>query len=197
MDLEEFFRREVVDVARDLLGARLTIAGVGGPIVETEAYHPSEPASHAHRGPTPRNAAMFTAPGRAYVYRSYGLHWCLNFVCADAAAVLIRALEPTDGLEAMAARRGLTDPRALCSGPGKLCAALGVDRTLDGLRLDQPPFSLVLAEQPLPSLSGPRIGITKAADLPWRFGAAGSAYLSRGFPRRSASAARGSPAGPG
>jgi DNA-3-methyladenine glycosylase len=196
MDLDEFFRREVVEVARDLLGARLLVAGVGGLIVETEAYHPSEPASHAHRGPTPRNAAMFTAPGRAYVYRSYGLHWCLNFVCADAAAVLIRALEPTDRIEVMGARRGLADRQALCSGPGKLCAALGVDRSFDGMRLDQPPFSLELTEEPLPALTGPRIGITKAADLPWRFGVAGSPFLSRGFPRVSASAARGSPAAP-
>jgi DNA-3-methyladenine glycosylase len=197
MTLEDFFRREVVDVARDLLGARLTVGGVGGLIVETEAYHPSEPASHAHRGQTPRNAAMFSAPGRAYVYRSYGLHWCLNFVCAGAAAVLIRAIEPTDGLEIMADRRGLSDRRALCSGPGKLCAALGVDRALDGRRLDQPPFSLHLADRPLPALVGPRIGITKAADLPWRFGAAGSPYLSRGFPRRPSEAPRGSPAPPG
>jgi DNA-3-methyladenine glycosylase len=197
MDLYQFFRLDVVEVARALLGAELLVGGIGGLIVETEAYHPSEPASHAFRGPTPRNAAMFAAPATAYVYRSYGIHWCLNFVCADAAAVLIRALEPTAGTGTMAARRGTADPRALCSGPGKLCQALDVDRRLDGLPLDRAPFALRLAPRPLAALIGPRIGITKAADLPWRFGAAGSAYLSRAFPAPAGSGGRGSTIGSG
>jgi DNA-3-methyladenine glycosylase len=140
---------------------------------------------------------MFAASGIAYVYRSYGIHWCLNFVCAGASAVLIRAIEPTVGLDVMAARRGLADPISLCSGPGKLCSALGIDRRHDGLRLDRPPFTLSLPAHPLAPVVGPRIGITKAADLPWRFGAAGSAYLSRPFPRRLVDDGRGSTVGAG
>ncbi|MEQ1771470.1 MAG: DNA-3-methyladenine glycosylase [Devosia sp.] len=186
MSLLRFFDREALTVARELIGARLLISGAGGIIVETEAYHPADPASHSFRGPTPRNGAMFAGPGRAYVYRSYGIHWCLNFVCANASAVLIRAIEPTDGLPPMRRRRGLDDIRALCSGPGKLCAALGVTGDLDGRMLDGPPFALSLTEGPVAALAGPRIGITKAVDLPWRFGAEGSRFLSKPFPRHSA-----------
>lgn len=178
-----FFDGEVTDVARRLLGAELLLDGVGGIIAETEAYHPTDAASHSFRGETPRNRTMFAGPGRVYVYRSYGIHWCLNFTCAGAAAVLIRALEPTTGLDIMRARRGLAAERSLCSGPGKLCMALGVTGEHDGAMIDAPPFSLTLAETPPPVIIGPRIGITKAVDLPWRFGIAGSAFLSRAFPK--------------
>jgi len=183
MSPDAFFSREVTLVARELLGAELLVDGVGGLIVETEAYHPTEPASHAHRGPTPRNASMFLGPGFVYVYRSYGIHWCLNFVCSDAAAVLIRAIEPTAGIERMAERRGLSDPRDLCSGPGKLAEALAITKAQDGVRIDAAPFALRLPATPPAVVIGPRIGITKAADLPWRFGVAGSAYLSKAFRR--------------
>ena len=180
-DPTRFFSREVTLVARDLLGAEFYVDGVGGIIAETEAYHPTEPASHAHRGKTERNAAMFLGPGHVYVYRSYGIHWCLNFVCADASAVLIRAIEPTAGIERMAERRGLANPRELCSGPGKLAEALGVTKAYDGLAIDARPFRFRPADAPRPVVIGPRIGITKAADLPWRFGIAGSSFLSKAF----------------
>jgi DNA-3-methyladenine glycosylase len=180
-DPASFFSREVTLVARDLLGAEFLVDGVGGIIAETEAYHPTEPASHAHRGKTERNAAMFLGPGHVYVYRSYGIHWCLNFVCADASAVLIRAIEPTAGIAKMAERRGLANPRDLCSGPGKLAQALAVTKAHDGLTIDAAPFRFRLADSPRPVVIGPRIGITKAADLPWRFGIAGSAFLSKAF----------------
>ena len=180
-DPTNFFSREVTLVARELLGAEFLVDGVGGIIAETEAYHPTEPASHAHRGKTERNAAMFLGPGHVYVYRSYGIHWCLNFVCADASAVLIRALEPTAGIEQMAERRGLANPRDLCSGPGKLAEALGVTKAHDGLMIDAPPFRFRPAGSPQAVVIGPRIGITKAADLPWRFGIAGSGFLSKAF----------------
>lgn len=180
-DLTAFFAREVTLVARELLGAELLVDGVGGIIAETEAYHPDEPASHAHRGPTPRNSAMFLGPGHVYVYRSYGIHWCFNLVCADGAAILIRAIEPTRGIEHMAERRGLSDPRDFCSGPGKLCTALNITKAEDGLLLADPPFTFRAASDQPPVVIGTRIGITKAAELPWRFGIAGSAYLSRGF----------------
>lgn len=183
VDLKSYFDRDVVAVARGLVGARLLVDGVGGTITETEAYHPSEPASHAHRGPTRRNAAMFLGPGHVYIYRIYGIHWCLNFVCADGAAVLIRALEPTAGLAAMIGRRGPMALRDLCSGPGKLCAAMGLSGREDGHRLAEPPFAFEPATGEAPMLTGPRIGISKAVDLPWRFGLAGSPFLSRGFPR--------------
>ncbi|MDB5558233.1 MAG: putative 3-methyladenine glycosylase [Enterovirga sp.] len=184
---ESFFARDVVAVARELVGATLLVGGIGGVIVETEAYDQEDPASHSFSGPTRRNAAMFGPPGRAYVYRSYGIHWCLNFVCRESgrgSAVLVRALEPTDGLEAMRARRGLDDPRALCAGPGRLTQALGITMAHDGARLDTPPFRILPHSGPAPALvEGPRIGISKAMDLPWRFGLAGSRYLSRPFPR--------------
>ncbi len=181
-----FFARSVHAVAPDLIGAALHVDRVGGIIVEVEAYHHTDPAAHSYSGRNPRNAVMFGPPGYAYVYRSYGIHWCLNFVCEEegsASAVLIRALQPTKGLDAMRARRGLEEPSALCSGPGKLCEALGVTIAHNGLPLDRPPF--VLGERPegiaVEIAVGPRIGITKAADLPWRYGLKGSPYLSRPF----------------
>jgi DNA-3-methyladenine glycosylase len=170
-------------VARQLIGATLLVDGVGGVIVETEAYDRSDAASHTYRGPTPRNAVMFGPPGHAYVYRSYGLHWCLNAVCREAghgAGVLIRALEPTDGLATMRARRGLDDARLLCAGPGRVGQALGITRERhNGLRLDAPPFVLTPAREAPRVLCGPRIGISQAVELPWRFVLAGSPYLSR------------------
>jgi DNA-3-methyladenine glycosylase len=178
----DFFARSVHAVAPELLGACLLVDGVGGPIVEVEAYDGEDPASHGFRGPTPRNAAMFGPPGHAYVYRSYGIHWCLNLVCENegsAAAVLLRALEPTDGVELMRARRGLTDRRLLCAGPGRLCQALGVSREHDGLALDAPPFQLEAAAEQVPVVTGPRVGISVAGDVPWRYGVPGSRYLSR------------------
>ena len=183
MSLTRFLNREAAVVAPELLGAEFLIDGVGGLIVEVEAYHPEDPASHSFRGPTPRNGAMFAGPPRVYVYRSYGIHWCINVVCANASAVLIRALEPTDGIARMRKRRGIEDVRALCSGPGKLCAALGVTGDLDRRMLDAPPFSLSLAPSPVAVTVGRRIGITKAADVPWRFGVAGSRFLSKPFPK--------------
>jgi DNA-3-methyladenine glycosylase len=178
----EFFARSVHDVAPDLIGVTLLVDGVGGRIVEVEAYDHEDPASHGFRGRTERNASMFGPPGHAYVYRSYGIHWCLNLVCEEvgvANAVLLRALEPTRGLEQMRARRGLEDERLLCSGPGRLCQALGVTREHDGLALDRPPFELLAGDSPAEIVTGPRIGITRAAELPWRYAEAGSPFLSR------------------
>ena len=184
----DFFARSVHEVAPDLLGVTLLVDGVGGPIVEVEAYHHEDPASHGFGGRTERNAAMFGPPGHAYVYRSYGIHWCLNFVCEEegsASAVLLRALEPVFGVDAMRARRGLEEPRLLVSGPGRLCQALGVTRDHDGLPLDEPPFELREREAEPEIVRGSRIGITRATELPWRFGIAGSRYLSRPMPGRS------------
>jgi DNA-3-methyladenine glycosylase len=178
----DFFARSVHAVAPELVGATLLVDGVGGTVVEVEAYDGEDPASHGFRGPTPRNASMFGPPGHAYVYRSYGIHWCLNLVCEDegrAAAVLVRALKPTVGLEQMRARRGLDDTRLLCAGPGRLCQALGVSREHDGLALDAPPFELHAPAERVPLATGPRIGISVAAELPWRYAAAGSPWLSR------------------
>jgi DNA-3-methyladenine glycosylase len=181
----EFFARDVVSVARDLIGLTLLVDGVGGRIVETEAYHHEDPASHSFAGPTARNAAMFGPPGHAYVYRSYGIHYCLNVVAGrqPGSAVLIRALEPTAGLEAMAERRGLSNPRLLCAGPGRLTQALGLDLVHNGLPLDAPPFRLEPRTSDDAIITGPRIGITRAAATPWRFGLEGSHYLSRPFPK--------------
>jgi DNA-3-methyladenine glycosylase len=178
----EFFARSVHDVAPELVGATLLVDGVGGRIVEVEAYDHEDPASHGYKGRTRRNASMFGPPGHAYVYRSYGIHWCLNLVCEAegvASAALIRALEPTHGLDAMRARRGLDDPRLFCSGPGRLCQALGITSELDGRPLDHPPFELREREEPAETVAVPRIGITRAADLPWRYAEAGSRFLSR------------------
>jgi DNA-3-methyladenine glycosylase len=179
----------VVEVARDLVGVTLLVDGVGGRIVETEAYDHEDPASHSFAGQTARNAAMFGPPGHAYIYRSYGIHYCLNFVAGEqpGSAVLIRALEPTAGLEAMAMRRGLADPRLLCSGPGRLTQALGLSLAENALPLDAPPFRLIPRETDGPIVAGPRIGITRAAATPWRFGLEGSRYLSRRFAKRQTS----------
>ena len=181
-----FFGRSVHDVAPDLIGATLLVNGVGGLIVEVEAYHHTEPAAHSFNGPTPRNRVMFGPPGFSYVYRSYGIHWCVNFVCerpGEASAVLIRALEPTHGLAAMRRRRGIEDERALCSGPGKLCEALGITIQTSELPLDQPPFALHARIGKADVATGVRIGITKAAELPWRYGLKGSKFLSKPFER--------------
>ena len=175
--------RPVLDVAPELVGAELTFGGVGGTIVEVEAYHHEDPASHGYRGRrTARNGSMFLSGGHAYVYRSYGIHWCLNVVTGgegEAEAVLIRALEPTAGLDAMRARRSLDDPRLLCSGPGRLCQALGIGGEHDGLRVDEPPFALRPRPAPVDVVAGRRIGISRGAELPWRFALAGSRFLSR------------------
>jgi DNA-3-methyladenine glycosylase len=178
----DLFGRSVHEVAPELIGATLLVDGVGGRIVEVEAYDQEDPASHGYRGRTERNASMFGPPGHAYVYRSYGIHWCLNLVCEDegvASAVLVRALEPTHGLDRMRARRGLEDQRLLCSGPGRLCQALGVTRDHDGLPLDRPPFELHEAGGEVEVVAGPRIGISRAVELPWRYAEAGSRFLSR------------------
>jgi DNA-3-methyladenine glycosylase len=162
------------------------VDGVGGRIVEVEAYDHEDPAAHGFRGRTARNASMFGPPGHAYVYRSYGLHWCLNLVCEEegrASAVLLRALEPTDGIETMRARRGLSEPRLLCAGPGRLCEALAVARAHDGLPLDRPPFELRARVEARPLRRAPRIGITQAAERPWRYAVADSRFLSRPLPR--------------
>jgi DNA-3-methyladenine glycosylase len=179
------FTQPAPSVARALIGVTLSIDGVGGVIVETEAYDSGEPAAHSFGGPTPRNAALYGPPGCAYVYLSYGLHWCLNFVCREVghgAGVLIRALEPTLGIPKMIARRGQRDERLLCSGPGRLGQALAVTRDLNGRRIDIPPFKLLPARAAPGVVCGPRIGISKAVDHPWRFGLAGSRFLSRPFP---------------
>ena len=178
----ELFARSVHEVAPALVGCALLVDGIGGRIVEVEAYDGEDPASHGYRGKTARNRSMFGPPGHAYVYRSYGIHWCLNLVCEEegvAAAVLVRALEPTAGVDSMRQRRGVHDVRLLCSGPGRLCQALGVTGDHDGLPLDRPPFALFAPDGEVDVVTGPRIGITRAADLPWRYGLAGSRFLSR------------------
>jgi DNA-3-methyladenine glycosylase len=179
-----FFARSVHEVAPDLIGATLLVNGVGGVIVEVEAYHHTDPAAHSFRGPTPRNMVMFGPPGFSYVYRSYGIHWCVNFVCeheGSASAVLIRALQPTHGIAAMRRRRGLPDERSLCSGPGKLCEALGITIAHSQLPLDKPPIALHARIGKVEVVSGLRIGITKAVELPWRYGLKGSRFLSKPF----------------
>jgi DNA-3-methyladenine glycosylase len=179
-----FFDRSVHVVAPELIGATLLVNGVGGVIVEVEAYHHTDPAAHSYGGRTERNAVMFEPAGAAYVYRSYGIHWCLNFVCeaeGSASAVLIRALAPTQGLALMRRRRGLREARALCSGPGKLCQALGVTIKHNGLPLDRPPFELRAREGKPEIATGPRIGITKAVEKPWRYGMKASRFVSRAF----------------
>jgi DNA-3-methyladenine glycosylase len=188
-----FFDRSVHEVAPELIGATLLIDGAGGIIVEVEAYHHTDPAAHSYLGRTERNAVMFGPAGYAYVYRSYGIHWCLNFVCEEegsASAVLIRALEPAQGVAAMRRRRGLRDERALCSGPGKLCEALGLSKKHNGQPLDRAPFELRARSEAPHVIVGVRIGITKAAEKPWRYGLKGSAFLSRPFPENIRSSPR-------
>lgn len=179
-----FFERPAALVASDLVGCAFFVGDVGGVIVETEAYDQEDPASHAFGGPRGRNVAMYGPPGHVYVYRSYGIHWCLNFTCEPegcGAGVLIRAIEPTAGLDVMAARRGLANPLQLASGPGKVGQALGIDLSHYGRPLEEPPFRLE-PRGAVPLLSiGPRIGISKGVATPWRFGLAGSPYLSKRF----------------
>ena len=176
------------EVARDLIGCGVAVGETAGVIVETEAYEASDPACHAYIGRTARNEVLFGPPGHAYVYLSYGIHSLLNFVTereGSASAVLIRALEPTDGVELMRERRGREDIEGLCSGPGKLTEALGVDLSLNGADLLQPPFDVSERSASLGAVeivASERIGITKAADLPWRYSAAGSRYVSRPWP---------------
>ena len=180
----DFFDRSVHKVAPDLIGATLLFNGVGGVIVEVEAYHHTDPAAHSYRGPTERNKVMFGPPGVAYVYRSYGIHWCVNFVCeqdGSASAVLIRALAPTAGLAVMRRRRGLADEHALCSGPGKLTEALGITIRHSGMALDHAPFELWARKARPGIITGPRIGISKAVEHPWRYGLKGSPFLSKPF----------------
>jgi DNA-3-methyladenine glycosylase len=184
--VRSFFARSVHAVAPDLIGATFLFNGVGGRIVEVEAYHHTDPAAHSYGGRTERNAVMFGPPGHVYVYRSYGIHWCVNFVCepkGSAAAVLIRALEPLEGIAKMRRRRGVHDLRLLCSGPGRLCEALGISRLQNGLALDVPPFELHSGPGEVEIAVGPRIGLTKAVDYPWRYGLKGSRFLSKPFPR--------------
>ncbi len=191
----DFFARSVHELAPELIGATLLFDGVGGVIVELEAYDHEDPAAHGYRGRTERNRSMFGPPGHAYVYRSYGIHWCLNFVCEPegiANALLIRALEPTHGLEAMRVRRGTENERLLCAGPGRLCQALGITREHDGLPLDRAPFEVHAREAEPKIVRGVRVGITKAADRPWRYGLAGSRFLSRAMRVDENDAVRGS-----
>jgi DNA-3-methyladenine glycosylase len=181
----KFFARSVHAVAPDLIGATVLFKGAGGIIVEVEAYHQTDPAAHSFGGRTTRNAVMFGPPGYAYVYRSYGIHWCLNFVCepeGEASAVLIRALAPTHDLAAMRRRRGgVADERLLCAGPGRLCEALGITDAQYGLPLDTPPFQIFARPGDVEIANGPRIGLTKAVDHPWRYGLKGSPFLSKPF----------------
>ena len=174
-----FFDRPAHEVARDLIGVTLLVDGVGGPLVEVEAYDQADPASHSFNGPTLRNSSMFGPAGHAYVYKIYGIHWYLNFVCQPGSAVLIRALEPLHWVSRMQERRGGMSGRQLCSGPGKLCQALGVDIAHNGLPLDAPPFELLPASESHDVATGPRIGITKGVETPWRFVRRGSPFLSK------------------
>jgi DNA-3-methyladenine glycosylase len=181
---KDFFNRSVHQVAPELIGATLLFNGAGGIIVEVEAYHHTDPAAHSYVGRTERNAVMFGPPGYLYVYRSYGIHWCMNFVCerdGSASAVLIRAIEPQHGLRAMAKRRGVAEARQLCSGPGKVCQALGITRAQNGIALDKKPFELFAREEKVSIVRGPRIGITKAVEKPWRYGLKGSKFLGKPF----------------
>lgn len=185
-ELRETFARSVHEAAGELVGWTFLVGGIGGRIVETEAYAPDDPASHSFPGRTDRNAAMFGPPGRLYVYRSYGVHWCANVVCLAegvGAAVLLRAVEPLQGLDVMRERRGVDDERLLCSGPGRLAQALGITRAHDGLPLDAPPFELCRPEGEVTVVTGPRIGVSRATESPWRYALRGSAFVSRPRPR--------------
>lgn len=178
--LTRFFERDAIAVARDLLACLFFVDGIGGRIAETEAYFPDEEASHSFRGPTARNGAMYGRPGNVYVYRIYGMHWCVNFVCTPGSAVLIRAIEPEAGIATMIERRGTDILAQLCSGPGKLCQALDIGIGVNDRLLDRAPFSLI-PTAPSRIVTGKRIGITKNAEAPWRFGISGSRYLSKPF----------------
>ena len=179
--ITRFLDREAALVAPALLGAKFLIDGVGGLVVEVEAYHPTDPASHSFRGPTPRNGAMFAGPPRVYVYRSYGIHWCANFVCSPGSAVLLRAIEPRTGIDMMKLRRGTDKLRLLCSGPGRLCQAMAITGEMDGAALEAPPFFLQLPKTATAVSIGRRIGISRAIDYPWRFGLAHSPFVSKKF----------------
>jgi len=172
-----------VDLARRLIGATLTVRGAGGTVIETEAYRRDDPASHSFRGPTARNASMFGPAGHAYVYRSYGIHLCLNVVARPGEAVLIRALAPATGVDLMERRR---NSALLCNGPGRLAQALGIRPEDDGAPFDGPDLFITLSPVLHGLLAGPRIGISRARDLPWRFGLAGARGLSRPFPPQAA-----------
>jgi DNA-3-methyladenine glycosylase len=178
---DSFFARDAVTVAADLIGAEFAVSDVGGIIVETEAYLPDDAASHSFTGATNRNRSMFGPPAHAYVYLSYGLHWCLNFVCLPGSAVLIRAIEPRWGLETMRERRGVSQDRLLCSGPGRVGQALAIGKKEDGLPLDRKPFRLSPTAKRPPVSAGLRVGISKAVEHPWRFGLKNSPFLSRKF----------------
>ena len=176
----------VHEAARALLGCTLLVHDVGGTVVEVEAYAPDDPASHSFRGESARNAAMFGPAGHLYVYRSYGIHWCANVVCCEpgtGAAVLLRALEPTHGVDEMRERRAVEDVRLLCSGPGRLTQALGISGAHDGLPLDRPPFRLLASAEPPDVVAGPRVGISRAVELPWRYSLRSSLFVSRPRPR--------------
>lgn len=176
-----FYGRDVVEVAHDLVGVWLQVGSTGGIIVETEAYSAEDSASHSHPGRTARNASMFGPAGHAYVYRSYGLHWCFNIVCLPGSAVLVRALKPEVGIETMYRRRQVDDIRKLCTGPGRVTSALSIDGSLDGLPLDRPPFLLTRYLAAPSVVAGPRIGITRDVDRPWRFGLRDTRFISRAF----------------
>jgi DNA-3-methyladenine glycosylase len=183
LSVRELLAGSVHDVARSLLGCTFLLDGVGGVIVEVEAYSPDDPASHAFRGQTERNASMFGVPGTLYVYRSYGIHWCVNVACEEVgtgAAVLLRALEPTHGLDEMRSRRGDVGDSLLCAGPGRLTQALAITRAHDGCSIVEPPFALEPPSAPVEIAVTPRVGLTKAADLPWRYVVRGSRWVSRG-----------------
>jgi len=185
-ELAAILARSARDAARALVGWTLLKDGVGGVVVETEAYEPDDPASHSFPGPTRRNATMFGPPGRLYVYRSYGVHWCANVVCSEegtGAAVLLRALEPVAGLEVMQERRRTADLRLLCAGPGRLAEALDISDVDDGAALDQPPFELHVPRSSPDVVTGPRVGIRRAVERPWRFALRGSDFVSRPRPR--------------
>jgi DNA-3-methyladenine glycosylase len=176
-----FFTRDALDVARTLIGVELMLDGVGGAIVETEAYVEDDPASHSFGGMRTRNRHMWSEPGTAYVYKIYGIHFCLNAVCVPGSAVLIRALVPTRGIDVMQERRGVENTRLLCAGPGRLAQALAIDASHNGRDMLAKPFRLLPPGEPPDIAIGTRIGITKAAHQPWRFGLKGSPYLSRKF----------------
>jgi DNA-3-methyladenine glycosylase len=174
----------VHDVAPELIGATFLVDGVGGVIVEVETYHHADPAAHSYRGRTERNAVMFGPPGHLYVYRSYGMHWCVNFVCeaeGSASAILVRALEPTEGLALMRRRRGVKDARLLCAGPGRLCQALGITDRFNAMPVDAAAITLLAPDTRPPIVTGVRIGITKATDRLWRYGLRGSRFVSKPF----------------